>query len=117
MPQKNGKNSLDSKNILDRFFSSIETFAYSHSFSVILVSLVLAGLSLWVTAELLTFKTGRGDLVAKELPYVKRHQAFRSEFEDFDGMIVVVEGEDPAQKKSFVETLASRFQSDRKSVV
>ncbi len=111
MPQKNEKNSLDSKNILDRFFSRIETFAYSHSFSVIVVSLVLAGLSLWVTAELLTFKTGRGDLVAKDLPYVKRHEIYRSEFEDFDGMIVVVEGGDSEQKKNFVEALASKIKS------
>jgi uncharacterized protein len=114
MPQKNGKdnkNSLASKNILDGFFSRIENFAYSHSISVIAVSLIVAVLSLWVTAELLTFKTGRGDLVSKDLPYVKRHEIFRSEFEDFDGMIVVVEGEDPEQKKNFVEALASKIKS------
>jgi uncharacterized protein len=114
MPQnswKNGKNSRDSKNILDRFFARIENFAYSHSYSVIAVSLIVAVLSLWVTAELLTFKTGRGDLVAKDLPYVQRHEMFRSEFEDFDGMIVVVEGEDSEQKKNFVETLAAKFKS------
>ena len=102
---KNSKNSLDAKNILDRVFSRIENFAYSHSISVIAVSLIVAVLSVWVTAEFLTFKTGRGDLVAKDLPYVKRHEIFRSEFEDFDGMIVVVEGEDPEQKKNFIEAL------------
>jgi uncharacterized protein len=108
---KNSKNSLDAKNILDRVFSRIENFAYSHSISVIAVSLIVAVLSVWVTAEFLTFKTGRGDLVAKDLPYVKRHEIFRSEFEDFDGMIVVVEGEDPEQKKNFIEALAHKFKS------
>ncbi|MBT4899160.1 MAG: hypothetical protein HON56_08810, partial [Nitrospina sp.] len=55
--------------ILNRFFFVIERFAYRRSLLVISVSLVLAILSLWVTAEKLTFKTGRGDLVAKGLPY------------------------------------------------
>ncbi|GJL77103.1 MAG: transporter [Nitrospinaceae bacterium] len=114
MPQKlakDSKKSLRPKTILDRLFSRIEHFAYTHSFSVILVSLVVAGASLWVTLERLTFKTGRGDLVAKNLPYVERHEKFRDEFQDFDGMIVVVEGEEPEQKKNFVEALADKIKS------
>jgi len=99
------------KNILDRFFVQIEHFAFTHSFAVIAFSLILAALSLWVTVEKLTFKTGRGDLVAKDLPYVERHEAFRQEFDDFDGMIVVVEGDDPDQKKNFAEALAEKFKS------
>jgi predicted RND superfamily exporter protein len=99
------------KNILDRFFFQIERFAFKHSFSVIAASLILAALSMWVTVEKLTFKTGRGDLVAKDLPYVQRHEAYRQEFDDFDGMIVVVEGDDPEQKKNFAETLAEKFKS------
>ncbi|MEE8269229.1 MAG: MMPL family transporter, partial [Nitrospinaceae bacterium] len=104
-------NSAGPKTILDRFFFHIEQFAYTHSFSVIAVSLILAALSLWVTVEKLTFKTGRGDLVAKDLPYVQRHKMFRQEFDDFDGMIVVVEGKDPEQKKNFAEALAEKFKS------
>ncbi|MCH8311984.1 MAG: MMPL family transporter [Nitrospinae bacterium] len=116
-PQKvenNQKSSAGPKNILDRFFFYIEHFAYTHSFSVIAVSLVLAALSLWVTVEKLTFKTGRGDLVAKDLPYVQRHEKFRQEFDDFDGMIVVVEGQDPEQKKNFAEALAAKLKSHPK---
>jgi uncharacterized protein len=113
-PQKSGdsnKRSRDSKNILDRFFYRIERFAFNQSYAVIAVSLVLAALSIWVTAEKLTFKTGRGDLVSKDLPYVQRHKLFRQEFDDFDGMIVVVEGKDPEQKKNFVEALAGKIKS------
>ena len=109
--ENNRESSTGPRNILDRFFFQIERFAFSHSFSVILVSLILAILSLWVTVEKLTFKTSRGDLVSKDLPYVKRHEAFRKEFDDFDGMIVVVEGNDPEQKKNFAETLAEKFKS------
>lgn len=109
--ENNHKKSAGPKNILDRFFFSIEHFAYTHSFAVITISLILAALSVWVTVEKLTFKTGRGDLVAKDLPYVQRHEMFRKEFDDFDGMIVVVEGDDPEQKKNFAEALAEKFKS------
>jgi len=107
----NHESSAGPKNILDRFFFQIEHFAFTHSFSVIAVSLILAALSIWVTVEKLTFKTGRGDLVAKDLPYVQRHEAFRQEFDDFDGMIVVVEGDDPEQKKNFADRLAEKLKS------
>ena len=107
----NHESSAGPKNILDRFFFQIEHFAFTHSFSVIAVSLILAALSIWVTVEKLTFKTGRGDLVAKDLPYVQRHEAFRQEFDDFDGMIVVVEGDDPEQKKNFADKLAEKLKS------
>jgi hopanoid biosynthesis associated RND transporter like protein HpnN len=109
--ENNPENSRGTKNILDRFFFQIERFAFKYSFSVIAVSLILAALSMWVTLEKLTFKTGRGDLVAKDLPYVQRHAAYRQEFDDFDGMIVVVEGDDPGQKKNFAEALAEKFNS------
>jgi hypothetical protein len=59
-----------SPGFLNRFFFIIERFAYRHSVWVVFLSLVLAILSVWVTAQKLTFKTGRGDLVAKGLPYV-----------------------------------------------
>lgn len=110
-PKKNSQNNAKRENLLDRFFSQIESFAYTYSFFVISISLVLALLSVWVTAERLTFKTGRGDLVSKDLPYVQRHEKFREEFENFEGMIVVIEGEDPVQKKNFVESLVQRIKS------
>ena len=97
--------------ILNRFFFAIEHLAYRHSLLVILVSLVLAILSLWVTAQKLTFKTGRGDLVAKGLPYVEQYENYREHFEDLEGMVVVVEGENPADMAGFAEALAIKLQA------
>ena len=93
--------------VLNRFFFVIERFAYRHSVLVILVSLVLAFLSVWVTAQKLTFKTGRGDLVAKGLPYVKQYENYRQQFEDLEGMVVAVEGEKPTEMSGFAEALAT----------
>ena len=97
--------------ILNRFFFVIERFAYRRSLLVISVSLVLAILSLWVTAEKLTFKTGRGDLVAKGLPYVEQYKNYREQFEDLEGMVVVVEGKNPADMAGFAEALAIKLRT------
>ncbi|MBT3922597.1 MAG: MMPL family transporter [Nitrospina sp.] len=97
--------------VLNRFFFVIERFAYRHSVLVILVSLVLAFLSVWVTAQKLTFKTGRGDLVAKGLPYVKQYENYRQQFEDLEGMVVAVEGEKPTEMSGFAEALATKLKA------
>ncbi len=97
--------------LLSRFLSAIERFAYRYSLLVIAASLILAILSLWVTAQKLTFKTGRGDLVAKGLPYVKLYKNYRAQFEDLSGMVVVVEGESPADMSGYAEALEKKLQA------
>ena len=96
---------------LTRFLFAVERFAYQQSLYVVSVSLVLAILSLWVTAQGLTFKTGRGDLVAKGLPYVERYENYRGQFEDLDGMVVVVESEKPTEMSNFAEVLGKKLQA------
>ena len=98
--------------LLTRFLSAIERFAYRQSLFVVSASLVLAILSLWVTAERLTFKTGRGDLVAKGLPYVERYENYREQFEDLDGMVVVVQSKNPADMSGFAEALEKKLQAE-----
>jgi uncharacterized protein len=99
------------RGILNRFFYTIEHFATRHSLTVIALSLILAVLSVWVTAEKLTFKTGRGDLVAKGLPYVEQYENYRGQFEDLEGMVVVVEGKTPADMAGFAEALAEKLKA------
>ncbi len=82
---------------------------FRHPFSIILFSLVFAVLSVWITGEKLTFKTGRGDLVAKGLPYVKRYKEYRKHFKDLEGMVIVAEGGTPSRLAHFSETLASKL--------
>lgn len=96
---------------LTRFLFTIERFAYRHSLLVVASSLILAILALWVTAQKLTFKTGRGDLVAKGLAYVERYENYRDQFEDLDGMVVVVEAENPADMAGFAEALEKKLRT------
>ena len=87
------ENSSEAKKELgffDRFFLSVERLAYTYSIAVILVALLTASLSVWFAVEKLSFKNNRGDLVAQNLDYVETYERYRQEFEDFDGMMVVV---------------------------
>ena len=106
----NDKNFRDAyaSGFLDRFFLKVEWFAYTYSVAVIIISLIVAGLSVWVTVEKLSFKSDRGDLVAKKLNYVKNYEKYRQEFEDFDGMIVVIEHEDPEKMKLFADSFVRK---------
>ncbi len=103
--------SSSANGFLSRCLSAIERFAYRRSLLVVVASLVLAILSLWVTAQKLTFKTGRGDLVAKGLPYVKLYKNYRAQFEDLSGMVVVVEGKNSSDMADFAEALNKKLKA------
>ena len=100
-----------SSTILNRLFHFVEHLAFTHSLLVVVVSLVLAGFSIWVTGQKLTFKTGRGDLVSKDLPYVKLYKDYRKHFKDLEGMVIVAEGGTTTRMAQFSENLASRLKS------
>jgi hypothetical protein len=97
--------------LLGKLFQFIERLVFRHSLLVVVVSLILAGASIWVTGEKLTFKTGRGDLVAKGLPYVKLYKDYRKHFKDLEGMVIVAEGGTPSRMAELSETLAAKLKS------
>ncbi|MEC7786247.1 MAG: MMPL family transporter [Nitrospinota bacterium] len=100
-----------SSTTLNRLFHFIENLAFRHSLLVVVISLVLAGFSIWVTGQKLTFKTGRGDLVSKDLPYVKLYKDYRKHFKDLEGMVIVAEGGTTTRMAQFSENLASKLKS------
>ena len=104
-------NSQPSKTLglFDRFFLNVEQLAYNYSISVILVSLLLAGLSVWFSVENLSFKNNRGDLVSKNLDYVEVYEKYRQEFDDYDGVMVVVSGENPQLMKKFIDSFVTKL--------
>ena len=116
MASGNKTDSADtSTNIFAKIFSRLVRLAYFHSATVILVSLVVAALSIWATITYLKFNTSRGDLIAKDLRYNELYREYRDQFEDFDGMIVVVEGDHPSSMKNFAEALVEELEKDEAS--
>ena len=95
--------------LLNRVFTAFETLAYYHPWWVLSVSLVLAALSIGFTATHLQFNTLREDLISKDMKFHALYQQYRERFKDFDGMIVVVEGEQPEAMKQFADQLVKRL--------
>jgi len=82
---------------------------------VIAVSLLLAGVSIGYTLNHLGFKTSRLDLISHDHEFQVLYQQYRQQFEDFDGMIVVVEGDDPEPMKNFAEALVEKLNTRRET--
>lgn len=96
---------------LDRVFTAFKTLAYYHPWWVLSVSLILAALSIWFTTAHLQFNTLREDLISKDMKFHVLYQQYRERFKDFDGMIVVVEGERPEDMKQFADRLVERLKN------
>jgi hopanoid biosynthesis associated RND transporter like protein HpnN len=71
--------------------------------------LILAALSIGFTVTHLQFNTLREDLISKDMKFHALYQQYRERFKDFDGMIVVVEGEQPEAMKQFADQLVERL--------
>jgi len=96
-----------------RVFNRLEVLDYHHPFRVLIVSLVVAALCFWATGQFLEFRTSREDLLSPDLEFQKLFKQYREEFQDFDGMIVVVEGGRPESMKRFADALVSRLHERR----
>lgn len=83
---------------------------------VLLVTSLLAVLSLLVAASQMEIRPSRAELVFTGERIAQLKQAFKREFPDRDGVVVVVEAKDLAQAKQFVFTLAARLQRDQEHV-
>ena len=104
-----------SQGILNRVFACFETLTYRHPLWVIAIALLLAGLSLVYTFHHLGFKTSRLDLISHDHEFQILYQQYRQQFEDFDGMIVVVEGDHPDPMKNFAEALVAKLNTRRET--
>ncbi len=75
----------------------------------VIISILLAFGSLWIAQDRLQFKTGRDDLVSQDLEYNRLYKDYRKAFADYDGMIVVIEGQNPETMAEFAEAFAARL--------
>jgi hopanoid biosynthesis associated RND transporter like protein HpnN len=75
--------------------------------TVLLLSLALAGLSLWAAATRLQYKTQRNDLIGADKEYQQRWHAYLHEFGDDDDIVVVVKGSDRPRMEQALEAVAA----------
>ncbi len=73
---------------------------------VVLVSLALAGLSVYYAFHNLSFRTSRSDLVASDQRLMQLGEKLHQDFGSRDDLVVVVENGHPSRTKAFAEALA-----------
>jgi hopanoid biosynthesis associated RND transporter like protein HpnN len=74
--------------------------------------LVLFIVSVAFAAFTLKLKTDANDLVSPNVGYQQQWQALREEFHVQDDLVTLVESEDPAKNRQFVERLAARIEQE-----
>lgn len=79
--------------------------------SVLLLSLLLCGLSIYAACTRLEYHTQRNDLISARKDYQQRWQKYLAEFGDDDDMVVVVRGQDPKQIEQALEAVAGRVRA------
>src|SRR6185312_122998 len=78
---------------------------------VLLLSLGLAGLSIWAASTRLQYKTQRNDLISSRKDYQQRWRDYLAEFGDDDDIVVVVKGEDRQRMEKALDALAAQVQA------
>lgn len=99
------------RNIKDKILEFISNFVCKYPYPVLVISILLALLSVHYTIQNLKFLTNRNDLISPHEKYYKDYQEFRKEFKDFDGLVIAVEGSNKEKVKDFVEDLVHFFNS------
>ncbi|MFQ5881676.1 MAG: MMPL family transporter [Candidatus Methylomirabilales bacterium] len=83
---------------------------------VLLLTSTLALLSLLAAASWLEIHPSRGELVFADERLAQLKQAYKREFGDRDGIVIVVDASDLSRAKQFVSALAARLQEDSERI-
>ena len=97
--------------IVRRLLHGLVSVVCHYPLWVLLVSLSLAGASLWAAATRLQYKTQRNDLVSPQKEHLQRWREYLAEFGDDDDIVVVVKGTDRPRMEKALEALAARVQA------
>ncbi len=106
-----------SSNWRQRFFSAIARLDEQRPWTVLLLSLALALISVLYAKARLEFRTGQDDLVRADNRESRDYLRYAKEFPDLDALIIVV-GADPSlpDAEKFVDRVADRLNHDKANV-
>jgi predicted RND superfamily exporter protein len=105
------QNSPHEHSVVRRLLHGLVSVVCRYPFWVLLISLALAGVSLWAAATRLQYKTQRNDLVSPDKEHQQRWREYLAEFGDDDDIVVVVKGTDRPRMEKALEALAARVQA------
>lgn len=100
------------RNLVQRGLGGLVRLALAAPWSVVLIAVALAAVSLWYSVTHLDFQTSRNALVPQKARYIQRYQEAKNDFTDLDPLIVAIEPQQFARGKQFVDALAARLRAD-----
>jgi hopanoid biosynthesis associated RND transporter like protein HpnN len=106
------QNSPHERSTVRRLLIRLVSVVCRYPLVVLLVSLGLAGLSLWAAATRLQYKTQRNDLISPDKDCQQRWRDYLAEFGDDDDIVVVVKGDDRPRMQQALETLAAKVKAE-----
>jgi uncharacterized protein len=90
-----------------RLLCGLVSAACRYPLFVLVLSLGLAGLSVYAAATRLQYKTQRNDLMSPHKDYQQRWRDYLTEFGEDDDIVVVVKGDDRPRMEKALEALAA----------
>ena len=99
---------------MKKIIDHISNLVGKHPYSILIIYVLLALLSVQYTINNIKFLTNRNDLISPDAKYFKNLNAYRKEFKDFDKLLIAVEGSNNPKVTDFVEDLAHFLNSNPK---
>ena len=99
--------------MLTRIIARIVATCSRHAMLVVLLSALLTVLSAWYAATHFAINTDSNTLIAKDLPWRQREEAFNRAFPQSDGLILMVlDGVTPEAAQDAADRFVARLQGD-----
>jgi len=104
------QNSPHERSVVRRLLRGLVSIVCRYPLVVLLLSVAVAGASLWAAVTRLQYKTQREDLVSPHKEYQQRWRDYLAEFGDDEDIVVVVQGTNRPKMEQALEALAMRVQ-------
>ncbi len=99
--------------MLTRIIARIVATCSRHALWVVLLSVLLTGLSAWFAATHFAINTDSNTLIASDLPWRQRQDAFNRAFPQSDGLILMVlDGATPEAAQDAADHIVARLKDD-----
>jgi predicted RND superfamily exporter protein len=91
---------------------AIVRLSITFPWTILIMAVVLAVLSIWYTSNHLEFQTSRNALVSQNARYIQRFEEIDKDFYELNSLIVVIEAPHLERGKQFMNALVPRLRAD-----
>lgn len=97
-------------------FRSLSRVTMTYAGTVVVLVLTISALAVWYTAHSLDFVTSRNQLISSEKRYLQLDDEYSDTFHGLEQLVVVAEGPDIEETKTFVRHLGEDLKEDTEHI-